>query len=207
MANKISKIISVAVATAAIAVMVGWIMDIPVLKSILPQFVSMKFTTAVCFLMSAVVLFCAVKISEEERGNEMILIFVSFIILLIMTSLIISIFTGIKTGLEDLIVREAPGAIATPVPGRPALVTMINFVLIAGIGLLSVLKKNGTLPITPVLGVIVAGIGVLAIIGYVFNFPFLYGNFNNVSSAVALHTAILFVLLGVGFSVIHGKRA
>ena len=107
---------------------------------------------------------------------------------------------GIKTGMEDLFVQEGTGAINTVVPGRPALITMICFVLVACIGLLVLLKRENLWRIATIcLGAAVAFFGSMAVVGYIVYMPVLYGQINNFSTAVALHTAILFVLLGVGF--------
>jgi len=204
MTNKISKILALIVIVSAVVVMVGWIFDITALKSILPQFVTMKFVTAVSFLLSSVSLYCTIRVNEKGADvTKIILVFVNFLIILIMTSLVISIFVGIKTGIEDLFISESAGAINTTVPGRPALATMIAFIFVASAGLLNMFGKSRRVRIaTLILGALIMIVGMLAIIGYVVNVPQLYGSFDDISTAMALHTAILFVIIGIGFVLI-----
>ena len=207
MGNNFSKIIALIVSMSGVIVMIGWIFNIPALTSILPQFVTMKFTTAVCFVLSGIVLYLtAINVQNNNDIAQLMSSFLSFVILLIMASLLVSVFLGIKTGMEDLFVRESPGAVKTVVPGRPALITMVNFLLIASVGLLSLFDKKNLLKVVNIFGLVTAFFGILAIIGYIADMPKLYGHFNNVSTAMALHTAILFVFLGIGFFIIRGNK-
>ncbi|MFQ5586088.1 MAG: hypothetical protein ACE5GF_04615 [Thermodesulfobacteriota bacterium] len=49
---KISRLLGIIVTLTGLMVMVGWIIDIPILKSILPHWVTMKFSTALSFMAS-----------------------------------------------------------------------------------------------------------------------------------------------------------
>jgi hypothetical protein len=189
-----------------ILVMVGWFWDITTLKSILPQFVAMKFTTAFCFFLSGATLYYIIRSCQEEtQVNDLFLIFINFIIILVMASLLLSVFFDIRTGLENLFVSEMEGAINTPVPGRPALLVMLSFMLIASSGLLSLSKKTVNYLIIRIVGVIIMIVGAVAIIGYLLDMPKLYGQFGFISSAVALHTAFLLVLVGLGLTAVSSN--
>jgi len=48
--RKTGKILSLIVMVAGVLVLIGWIFDISVLKSISPAWVTMKLTTAIAFL-------------------------------------------------------------------------------------------------------------------------------------------------------------
>lgn len=192
--------LSLIVAAAGIMVMLGWIFDIPTLKSVMPQFVTMKFTTAISFVLSAIVLYLTTRdIKDGASLSGIVLIFVGFSIILIMATLIISVFFGIKTGMEDLFVRESAGAVDTLMPGRPAIATMVNFLIVAVIGLASLFRQSIVFKISSMLGLSVALIGGAAILGYLTGNSALYYNINDISTAMALNTAVLFVLLGAGF--------
>lgn len=204
MTNRYPRIIAIIVALCGVAVMFGWVYDITFLKSILPNFVTMKFITAVCFVLSGTALYFAARTVEDGKGwDNLVLLFINFLVALLMASLVISVFFGIKTGLEDLFVKESAGAINTTVPGRPALITAINFILIAVMGSLSLFRKERSLKIVHVLGVMVAVSGGVAMVGYLADVPVLYYNIDKISTAMAIHTAILFVLLGAGFYTIR----
>jgi hypothetical protein len=155
--------------------------------------------------LSAVTLHISSRVGDEAIERERIaLMFVNYLILLIMASLVTSVFIGIKTGFEDLFVRESAGAVMTTVPGRPAISTMIAFVAVAVIGLARCSARRDTYVIAHVLGSLIAAAGLVAIVGYIVGIPALYYHLGTISSAMALHTAMLFVLLGAGFVSIRG---
>jgi hypothetical protein len=195
----IAQILAGIVLIGAIVVMVGWILDIPVLKSILPIWVSMKFITAVCFLLSSIIVLILFK-KGKGQIMEMLLIVLSFSLLLLMISFFFSLFTGISIGIESLFVKEAQGAVRTTIPGVPAVPTMLCFILIGLAGSLYSLNSEKKREIV-VLGGIVALIGFVAVIGYLIGVPAMYYSFPGYTS-MAFHTALFFVLLGVSLSLI-----
>ena len=197
--TKISEALGTIVALAGLVVMIGWILDIAVLKSILPVWVTMKFSTALCFFLSGITLYIIANSQEKGLGiAQVVLPITTLCILLLMATLLISVFIGLRTGVEDLFVKEAEGAVKTTTPGRPSVGTMINFVLMATAGILTILDIARLKVKFLAIGRIVAFIGSVAIVGYIFNTPVLYYTVEGFSTAMAFHTAILFVLLGVG---------
>jgi nitric oxide reductase large subunit len=70
--------------------------------------------------------------------------------------------------------------------------------LIALAGILTMLNLKKLQPKLKIIGLAIGIIGALAVIGYIINAPLLYYFISGVNSAMALHTAILFVLLGIG---------
>jgi len=203
MKNKlyIAKILAVIVALVGIMVMVGWIFDIAILKSILPTWVTMKFTTAFSFLLSGLILYFIARLREGSVLAQIVLPVSALIILLIMATLLTSVILGVRTGIEDLFVKETVGAVKTTIPGRPSAGTMIDFILIAGSAMFALSRPSANKVLFPI-GVIVAVIGGVAIVGYIVNFPLLYYTVSGWSTAMALHTAILFTLCGIGLAVI-----
>ncbi len=200
MKNKIARIIALLVVILAIFVMFGWFFDVTFLKSISPNWVSMKFITAICFVLSGVVLY----LSSEKNGTlhdwkDLLLAYTDYVLLLIVSGLGLSIFFGTSTGLEELFVREPPGAFYTSLPGRPALFTLIAFLLVGAGGLFTLIGKHYCRRLPIIEGGLLILIGSVATTGYVINFPPFFYKFSIDSTAMALHTAILFILLGIGF--------
>lgn len=199
---KIVKFLAVFVSLAGLTVAIGWIFDVGILKSILPNLATMKFTTALCFIVSGVVLYAA---AEEQKESsfivQMILPSAILLILLLMVTLFISTVFGFSTGLDSFFIQEKIGAVNTAVPGRPSIVTMINFIVVAlaGISILADFKKSLTIP-----GSIILLIGSVAVSGYIFNQPILYYSIAGINTAMALLTALLFMLIGIGF-ILCGK--
>lgn len=194
----IINILAGVVALAGIIVILGWVFDIQSLKSILPMWVTMKFMTAVSFILCSIIIF----IINSENNSEMLhfsLIISSFVLLLLMVTFFVSLIVGISTGIENIFIPEDPNPINTHAPGVPAVPTMICFILISLSGLFFSLNINKI--ILFYLGLPTALLGSIAIIGYILNIPSLYYSFLGLT-AMAFHTAILFVLLGISLIVL-----
>ncbi len=203
---KITEVLGIIVFLSGLVVMIGWILDIDILKSILPIWVTMKFSTALCFFLSGITLYFIASSQEKGLGIAQVVLPITILgILLLMATLLISVFIGIRTGVEDLFVREVEDAVKTTIPGRPSIGTMINFILMATAGILTILNITRLKVKLLTIGRIVTVIGGAAIIGYIFNVPVFYYTIEGFSTAMAFHTAILFVLLGIGLISLKGK--
>ncbi len=119
-------------------------------------------------------------------------------VILFMGIFLVSTLLGVRTGAEDLFVKDIPMNEKTIVPGRPSMPTMINFILISVAGMLTILNPEKARFKVKLIGLVVAIIGLLPLAGYILNKPFLYYYIEGFNSAIALHTASLFVLLGLG---------
>lgn len=198
--RKIAKGLSLVVIIAGVTVIIGWIFDIGILKSISPAWVSMKFDTAVAFVLSGITLYFITRAVEGEFDKaQVVLSITSLIIILLMGTLFFSAVLGINTGAEELFIKDKTANDKTIVPGQPSLPTMFNFILIAAAGILTTLNPGNLRSKLKIIGVIVGLIGSLAVVGYIFNTPVLYYFIEGVNSAIALHTAALFIVLGIGF--------
>lgn len=204
--NNIPEAIGAIVSLAGVVVMAGWFLGIGALKSILPASVSMKFSTALSFVLCGVMLYFLARFQKKERDPAIIIISaISMSVLLIAASLLASTIIGVSTGVEEMFVKDLTNATGTVMPGRPSIATMVSFILIAMSGILTVINVRQLSKITAVFGPIVAMIGSAAISGYIINQPLLYFAVSGVSSAMAVHTAVLFVFLGVGLSLTKKK--
>jgi len=195
----ISLVLAWIVLLASITVMIGWILDIAVLKSILPGWVTMKFITALSFFFSAIVLMLLAK-KEKGEWSKFFILIISFALLLLMVTFFISLFVGVSTGIEKLFVQEQAGTVRTTVPGVPAVPTMICFVLIAISGLLFSFNPEKPKGIFT-LGILIGLIGIVAIGGYILGIPSLYYSFPGYT-AMAFPTAGLFVIIGISLILI-----
>jgi hypothetical protein len=196
--HRFVKILSLFVAAAGLVVMAGWIFDINVLKSLSPIWVSMKFSTAVAFAASGTSLFFIVRVLEGEFDiAQVVLSLTTLTITLLMGLLLFSAILSIPTGIENLFVKEI-GEVKSVAPGRPSVPTMINFLLMALAAILALQHPARLLPKLKIIGIIIGLTGALAAAGYAFNVPLLYYYLPGVNSAMALHTALLFVILGTG---------
>lgn len=177
----------------SLMVIIGWIFDIPILKSIFPGFITMKFSTAIAFIISGIILLGIFKIFGNTLLNNRVTLFFSLTLLIFIGYILISSLLGIGIPIENLVVKEVADAVITIKLGLPSIATMLNFVLISIAGLFSFGKK---IVFKPMAGIICI-LGISSILGYILNKPFLYFYFENISTGMALHTAFLFVLIGV----------
>ncbi len=113
---KVSKGLAFFVAIAGAIVMLGWIFDISILKSILPGWVTMKFNTAVCFVLCGITLYL-IAISFESKFDIAQVFFPIpvLIILLIMGGHLTSVFLGLRLKVGDAFIKEANGAVLTAI--------------------------------------------------------------------------------------------
>jgi len=198
--RKIAKVLSLVVIIASIMVIIGWVFDISILKSISPAWVTMKFDTAITFLLSGITLYFIINAIEGELDKAQVALSITtLIILLLVGILFFSSLLGIHTGVENLFIQEAAGAVKTASPGQLSLPTMLNFILIALAGILTMLNPEKVQLRLKIIGYVVGTIGALALVGYIINAPLLYYFIEGRNSAMACHTAILFVLFGTGF--------
>lgn len=195
--QKTVRAIAWIVMAAGIIVMIGWILNIAVLKSISPNWITMKFTTALCFFLSGTIVYFVAEFQKDGHVLEtLVLPIVSMQILMIMGVFLVATVFGIRTGIENLFVKEI-----TPLPqtvaGVPSVMTMINFILIAGIGMLTAFYERVRKEVLWI-GALIAGIGALALIGYIVDVPVLYYSIYGLTP-MAIHTALLFMLIGGAF--------
>jgi uncharacterized membrane protein len=115
-----------------------------------------------------------------------------------MATLLSSVLFGIKTGIEELFVHEKEGAIKTVLSGRPSAVTMTDFVLIAIAGIITLFHRKNIGKFLFWIGLAVSITGAIAILGYLIDQPILYYSIENINTAMAAHTALLFLIIGIG---------
>lgn len=196
-----TKLLGILVALVGAAVMLGWVFDIGVLKSIRPDWVTMKFSTAFCFFMSGITLYyIACLCSDQPSFAYAVLPAALLCIALTMFTLLASTLFDIYVGIEVLFIKERVDAVETVMPGRPSVGTMLAFMLIVFAGITAMLKPANLSLYLAVLGMGIFLSGLSAAIGYAVDAPLLYFYIQEggLSSAMALHTAILFMLIGIG---------
>ena len=181
-------------------VMFGWYAEIEILKTIIPGAVTMKFNTAFAFLFSGLILLFALR--REKYNSDWALIILpsaSMVILIFMGTTLMSVMFGFVSGIESLFVRESANAVLTTMPGRPSIGTMLAFILVASAGIVSI--DVGRYKYIPywIVGVLIIALAALALLGYLLQVPEMYYAITGISTAMAIHTAALFLLLGVGF--------
>jgi hypothetical protein len=198
--SKIAKILAFIVSISGILVILGWIFDVSLLKSLSPAWISMKFDAALAFVFSGLILYFIAQTREgDSDAAPVVLPIASLVILLLIGTLLFGNLLGVRTGAEELFIRDTSSVPTTATPGMPSLPTMVNFLLIASAAILALFNPEKLTAMLKNIGLTVGSVGGIAVLGYLINIPLLYYFIAGVNNAMACHTAILFVFLGAGF--------
>ena len=189
--KKQALLLSVIVALVGFIVLLGWIFNISILKSLSPEWISMKGNTAICFLLSGLTL---IFFNLQEKGKMMIAAHITNIIIILigMLSLFEYIF-NFNTGIDELFFKDDSIINGTAQPGRMAPGTALCFVLF-GLSFLFSGFKNSSLLIFQSLNLFAGVIALFAMISYLFGARELM----DISeyTAMAFHTSFtLFILM------------
>ena len=101
--RRISEILSICIFLGGLIVLIGWIFDIPVLKSISPNFVTMKANTAICFISIGLSLWL---LQEKWLGNGLcrkIARFCAFVVFMIGFLTFWEYMLGWNLGIDQLL--------------------------------------------------------------------------------------------------------
>jgi signal transduction histidine kinase len=179
-----------------IIVIIGWIFDIHVLKNISSSFVTMKLSTAISFVMSGVIIYLMNEIKAKNSSVAKVYLPAPIIVIIFfMITLLVSNLAGIRTGIEDIFISETE-AVKSLTPGRPSVGTMVSFILVIIASLLFTMDQQRN-KLFFIVGDVIIAISGLSLIGYATDLSFLYYEIENVSTAMALHTSITFILVGI----------
>ncbi|MBI5400767.1 MAG: hypothetical protein HZB12_01470 [Candidatus Yonathbacteria bacterium] len=193
----IAKILAVIVSFVGLLVVFGWVNDIQVLKSILPEWIPMRFITAVIFVFSGIALFyIAEEVDNEEGIAQAVVPLMSTIILAIMGTFLASTALGFKTGLDGFFIKETLSATKVFSPGFPSTGVIISFIIFGSVGMVVTFGLGNIKKYLKISWWIIAIISSVAIVGYAVGVPFMYYDISGFSATMAFHAAILLLFLG-----------
>lgn len=196
--KKISSILSILVFLGGCIVLIGWIFDISALKSISPKMVTMKANTALCFVLTGLSLWLLQRYRLDNRLGRGIARICALVVFLIGFLTLFEYISGFNLGIDQLLFKDDANAILTSHPGRMALNTSINFTII-GIALVLVEFGSGIFfRLAQSLIFIESVASVLSFLGYLYKAAPLYIG-PKFSTAMALHTTVLFIAIGISF--------
>lgn len=198
------RILTVACAAITILVglliMVGWWLHIAALMSIVPGLVTMKPNTALCFILAGI----ALLLLRAPVGNPTlastaetwIARFCSVILMMIGIATYGERAFGWHTGIDEILFHQTLLATGVPRPGLMAAATAFSFFLLGVIFLTLDWETTRKRRPAQLLAVMVILIGFVSLLGYLYGVHLLYGASGY--SAVAVHTAIILMILGLG---------
>jgi PAS domain S-box-containing protein len=172
------------------AVIVGWLFNVETLKSVVPGLATMTFNTAVCFGLAGVALLIR---NRWNDGRSRLLARAAAAGIGVIALLTLAEYLGgADFGIDEAVVVDPESA---ELPGRMSIATAIAFLLTA-LSLELMDRGRFGASASPLLGLMTALIGSLGVTGYMFGAGSL--DSFHVSSPMAVHTAALFVVIGLG---------
>jgi PAS domain S-box-containing protein len=187
--------ISYLITAFGIVVLIGWIFNIPILKSVLPGFTTMKVNIALCFITLGV----AFNLILKGKGRNIRLILTGFALLVCLLSLLQDIF-NVNFGIDELLIADNGNFLKSSLhPGRMAPTTALCGFSIA-ISLL-ILNNSKWNTFGQYLLHLVSLITFIAIIGYFFSVPTLYKL--PYLPSMAVHSAIALFVFSIALSMFN----
>jgi diguanylate cyclase (GGDEF)-like protein len=182
----------------AVVLIVGWVFDVTVVRSVVPGTVGMKASTSLMFVLCGAALLLVPRDGNRRRIGRMC----AAATVLLALAFLSEYALGWKLGIDEVPFRDAAGrATDTAYPGRPAPTGLVCFVL-AGVAL-CILHSRWR--IEEVLMLPVLAVASMCLIGYAYEIPAFYGPAS--ASKMALNTGVVFLVLagGVMFAAPHGR--
>ncbi|AFZ07700.1 multi-sensor signal transduction histidine kinase [Oscillatoria nigro-viridis PCC 7112] len=196
-----SKKASIAVMAIGCTVLLGWIFDLQMLKSILPGLVTMKANTAVCFILGGFSLFIQqirrpkLTARQPHKNHKYLILGCSFLIILISLLTLVQYIFNLDLGIDQLLFKESYTLTITGTPGRMAPNTAGAFLLL-GTALLLLSERRPKYLRIQILSSSAFLIAFTGLIGYFYEKALFYQIGNN--TGMALHTSAAFMLLSFG---------
>ena len=168
----------------------GWMFDIADFKSVYGA-ITMKANTAVTLTIAGLALFCLTRNEKQFRiVGQICASFVAAVGLLTLSEHLV----GWNLHIDELLFREAPGALATTSPGRMGITSSTCFTLF-GVSLL-MLHRGRAISVAQSLSLLGGIWAMLSLIGYTYGVEELYAIARY--TGIALHTAAALFVLSLG---------
>ena len=170
-------------------VLLGWLFQIELLLTILPNHIRMKSNAAAAFLTAGIALGTALLSSTLARRVSLLFAAVTEAFGLLT---LLEYVSGRDLHLDQLFFADPAQKIY---PGRMAHITAVSFCL-AGVSLLALHGGRHARRLAQAAALLLTGSALFAMTGYLYGAPFLYGSLRYTS--MAFHTGFGFLVLGVG---------
>ena len=188
----ISEFLSILISFVGLLILIGWTFNIPILLHPGSGFSTIKSNTGLAFLLIGISIWF-IQTKRIKFHNQRIAQILAFIVLIIGFLTLIEYIFNLNIGIDQILFKEAVGALNTSAPNRMALTTVINFIL-AGICILlwNVKTPNVYRP-TQMLAIIGMFISLIGFLAYIYNVSLFYHipQF----TAISIYATINFILL------------
>lgn len=126
--KKLSFIFSIVVAMVGFLVLIGWLGDISLFKSISPNWISMKANAAICFLFAGIILMVG-NSDKNNAASKWVIPLLSAIIFFIGAVTVLEYVFDLNAGIDELIFKDEAKVFPGIPPGRQSLFSAAYFML------------------------------------------------------------------------------
>ncbi len=193
--HRVASVASVFAFIVGSLVLCGWALNLEALKRIFPRLVAMNPTTAVAFLLLGLSLWLSPSESTGQKARLAAILCAGLVALVGLLKLCEVLF-GWTVGVDQLLFASELADDVTGQPNRIAPNTALNLLLFGCALLLLNIKIRGGFHVAQLCIILSLLASLLPIIGYVYGTKMLYGIGHFIP--MALHTAITFLVLGLG---------
>ena len=175
-------------------VLAGWVLDVSWLKTLSFGGLSMKANTALCFVLLGFALYCD---SRSDTSRSLMYLTRSAALLAAMTGLLtlIEYISGWNAGIDQWMFTEPAVTAGTYMPGRMAPDSALSLLLLGAALVINGMAKKSAQLVAVACSLLVAAFAMAAMFSCLTPVLGAYGWFGY--SVMALHTAMLFLLLGI----------
>jgi PAS domain S-box-containing protein len=202
--NTVVKVLGIIILLVGCLVITGWMFDIPLLKSLNPNWFAMKMNAAIGFVLSGIVLLGFHKWEKTSKTISVIIALIGFCTLL-------EYIFPINLGIDQIFIKEKVNAIGTIEPGRMAIIAALNYLLTGLSFFLACFKKETrhervTFRVSQILMSITLFLSLFSIYVYIICRDEAYYLILSRYILMALHAAITFFLISICFYLLNPGR-
>ena len=180
-------------------VLIGWLLDVPTLKSLHPSLVSMKANAAILLIFSGASCWLAGPTETNLPVRRVRDSAAAFVILVAGLTLVEWLF-GFDLGIDQLLFRDTPDTIGTLYPGRIVPWTAVAFLMFSTAVLLLDARSKWARDLSSCLALSAGLIGLLSLTGYAYHAELLYGLGLHFHIAVPTCVGFLFLTVAILFA-------
>jgi PAS domain S-box-containing protein len=203
-ATTFSRCAAVVTSCIGIAVLIGWMLDIPAVTRIYPGLPTMKVNTAFCFVLLGVALWLSTADSTPTRPLRWLGQAAAAVAALLGMLTLVQYVFGVDLGVDRLLFHDQSSSAAALYPDRMAPNTALSVVLVGAALLALEAAPERRFRWTELLTIIAAMISFLALMGYLYGVKSLQGI--GPYSSMAFHTVVTFLVLSAGILAARPER-
>lgn len=196
-ASRVSSLITLLI---GVLVLLGWLLDIQLLKSVTPGWVSMKPNAALGFVFSGLALYL---LQSSYRFKQPTIRLCALVVGFLGTITLAQYLFHWNLGLDQWLFRDSTTSISTSNPGRMSPVSALNFGFI-GVALWVSLPGQAHYHLMQLLALGTALTSLQVLIGYLYDVQPLFGLAS--FTYTAAHTALTFLIVSIGLLFAHPTR-